>query len=47
MVLPASVVICTRNRPVLLSQAVASILAGDDVPAEIIVVDQSDNARRF
>jgi GT2 family glycosyltransferase len=36
------VVICSRNRPRLLSDAVESILAGDEVPAEIIVVDQSD-----
>ncbi len=38
----ASIVIGTRNRPALLQAMVESILAGDEVPAEIIVVDQSD-----
>jgi len=42
VVLPVSVVLCSRNRPRLLFDAVESILAGDEVPAEIIVVDQSD-----
>jgi O-antigen biosynthesis protein len=40
---PASVVIATRNRPQLLQATVESILAGDEVPAEIVVADQSDN----
>ena len=41
--LPAtSLILCSRNRPQLLADTVASILAGDDVPAEIVVVDQSD-----
>jgi GT2 family glycosyltransferase len=39
--LPVSVVIPTVGRPELVGGAVRSILAGDDVPAEIIVVDQS------
>ncbi|HEX6979284.1 MAG TPA: glycosyltransferase [Alphaproteobacteria bacterium] len=39
---PASLIIASRNRPDLLEAAVASILAGDDVPAELIIVDQSD-----
>lgn len=38
-----SVALCTRNRPELLGQAVASILAGAAVPAEIVIVDQSDH----
>lgn len=37
-----SLIICTRNRPRLLREAVESVLAGDRRPAEIIVVDQSD-----
>jgi glycosyltransferase involved in cell wall biosynthesis len=40
--LPVSVVIATRNRPRLLADTVRSILAGDDIPAELIVIDQSD-----
>jgi GT2 family glycosyltransferase len=39
---PCSVVICSRNRPALLGDLVASILAGEELPAEIVVVDQSD-----
>jgi GT2 family glycosyltransferase len=39
---PASVVIATRNRPELLRATIESILAGDEVPAEIVVADQSD-----
>jgi GT2 family glycosyltransferase len=40
---PVSLIICSRNRPVLLGQAVASILDGDEVPSELIIVDQSDD----
>lgn len=41
-----SVIISSRNRPRLLVDAVRSVLAGGEVPAEIVVVDQSgrDNA---
>ncbi len=39
---PAAVVVCSRNRPALLRETVQSILEGDNLPAEIIVVDQSD-----
>ena len=39
---PATVIISTRNRPELISDAVRSILAGDSLPAELIVIDQSD-----
>lgn len=39
---PASLIIGSRNRPDLLAQAVASVLEGEEVPAEIVVVDQSD-----
>jgi GT2 family glycosyltransferase len=43
--LAVSVIIATRNRPALLASTVKSILAGDAVPAEIVVVDQSDTPR--
>lgn len=39
---PTSLIIPTRNRPTMVATAVGSVLGGDDVPAEIIVVDQSD-----
>lgn len=44
---PASLIICSRNRPDFLEKAVASILSGEQIPAELIIVDQSDlpNAR--
>ena len=42
MALAASVVICSRNRPRLLAETVESVLAGDEVPAEIVIVDESD-----
>lgn len=40
-VLPVSVVICSRDRPQLLAEAIDSILEGDVRPAELVVVDQS------
>ncbi len=41
--LPASsLIVCTRNRPAMLTATVASILAGEAVPSELIIVDQSD-----
>jgi GT2 family glycosyltransferase len=39
---PSSLVICSRNRPKLLFETVESVLRGEEVPTEIIVVDQSD-----
>jgi GT2 family glycosyltransferase len=39
---PVSVIICSRNRPAFLLEAVHSVLKGDEVPTELIVVDQSD-----
>jgi GT2 family glycosyltransferase len=42
MELPAtSLIICTRNRPRLLSDTVDSVLAGHEVPTEIVIIDQS------
>jgi len=41
-VLPASLILCSRGRPEMLGETVASILAGTAVPAEFIIVDQSD-----
>jgi GT2 family glycosyltransferase len=43
LLLPAAaVVIASRNRPRMLCEAMGSVLAGREVPAELIVVDQSD-----
>lgn len=39
--LDVSVVLCTRDRPELAAAAVASIVAGEAHPVEILVVDQS------
>lgn len=39
----ASVIVCSRNRHGLLSDAVMSVLEGVEVPAEIVIVDQSDH----
>lgn len=41
--LPAtSLIICSRNRPELLLASVESIMRGDHVPTELVIVDQSD-----
>src|SRR4051794_22031652 len=39
---PVSLIICSRNRPKLLVESVDLILQGDYIPAELIIVDQSD-----
>lgn len=39
---PTSLVIPTRNRPDILIGTVESILEGDELPSELVVVDQSD-----
>lgn len=39
--LEASVLICSRHRPQMLLDTVRSVLAGDAVPTELVVVDQS------
>jgi GT2 family glycosyltransferase len=39
---PATLLISSRNRPVMLLDTVRSVLDGDEVPDEIVVVDQSD-----
>jgi GT2 family glycosyltransferase len=41
-IVPSSVIICSRNRPRLLLETVESILQCEPLPAEIVVVDQSD-----
>ena len=38
----AAVVVCSRNRPALLREAVHSVLRGSLLPAELVIVDQSD-----
>lgn len=37
-----SVIVCSRNRPTMLVESVDSILRGNEVPREIVIVDQSD-----
>jgi GT2 family glycosyltransferase len=44
--LAASVIVPSRNRPRLLADCVRSILAGDERPREIVVVDQSVDQNR-
>jgi GT2 family glycosyltransferase len=39
---PASLIVCSRNRPQLLVDTVHSILTAEAMPTELIVVDQSD-----
>ncbi len=39
---PVTLIICSRNRPQLLWESVESVLRGDEVPSELIVMDQSD-----
>jgi len=39
---PTSLIICSRNRPQLLLESVQSVLAGDEVPTELLIMDQSD-----
>ncbi len=39
----ASLIICSRNRPQLLSESVEAVLQGDEVPTELIIIDQSDS----
>lgn len=39
---PVSLGICSRNRPDLLLETVVSVLQADAIPAEIVIIDQSD-----
>ncbi len=39
---PTSLIIPSRNRPRLLGELVAAILDGDEVPSEMVIVDDSD-----
>ena len=41
---PTSLIIPSRNRPEILTETVASVLGGEEVPAELIIIDQSDVA---
>lgn len=38
---PSSLIICSRNRPRLLFETVESVLRGSQLPAEMVIVDQS------
>lgn len=42
-----SLILCSRNRPQFVSEALAAVLAGADVPSEIIIVDQSDTVHEM
>ena len=44
MLAQTSLIICSRNRPKLLVETVESVLRGNDVPSEMIIVDQSNTA---
>ena len=39
---PTTLIICSRNRPQLLLETVESVLRGREVPAELVIIDQSD-----
>jgi GT2 family glycosyltransferase len=39
----SSLIICSRNRPEMLYEAIETIIGGDDVPSELIIIDQSDS----
>ena len=43
---PTTLIICSRNRPIMLQQTIESVLQGDEVPSELVVVDQSSAANR-
>lgn len=40
----SSLIICSRNRHQLLLETVESVLAGEVLPSEIVILDQSDTA---
>ncbi len=40
---PVSLILSTRNRPDFVTDVLASVLAGTHVPAEFVIVDQSDH----
>lgn len=42
MLPPSSLIIPTRNRPQLLAETLQSVLGGDEVPSEVIIVDQGN-----
>ena len=43
---PTSLIICSRNRPALLRKTVESVLQGDEVPTELIIVKRKPTRRR-
>jgi GT2 family glycosyltransferase len=46
--LPAtSLTICSRNRPKLLFDTIQSVLQGEEIPTELLIVDQSDAPNQF
>ena len=43
---PTTLIICSRNRPQLLIDVVESILKGEEVPGELVIIDQSEKINR-
>lgn len=43
-IVPASVIVSTRNRPDMLRDVIESVVGGDTIPEELVVVDQSAEA---
>jgi GT2 family glycosyltransferase len=41
--LPVSLIICSRNREQMLAATVESVLQAETIPAELIIIDQSDS----
>jgi GT2 family glycosyltransferase len=37
-----TLIICSRNRPAMLQQTIESVLQGDEVPTELVLIDQSN-----
>jgi len=43
---PTSLILCSRNRPEMLLEQVLCILQGEEVPAELVIIDDSDLASK-
>jgi GT2 family glycosyltransferase len=44
---PVTAIICSRDRPELLRDCVEAVLSGDEVPDELVIVDDSDLKNEF
>jgi GT2 family glycosyltransferase len=48
MIIPAaSLLICSRNRHNMLLETIQSVLEGDEIPSEIVIIDQSNTCDPF